>query len=81
MIELGVPVDREKVIAKASQLLDEVDQEDDGVWHAQDAIGSLLQARLICAEEQIDMPPAELARASVAILAPLLAEAARLRWP
>lgn len=81
VIELGVPVDREKVVEEASQLLDEVDQEDDGVWHAQDAIGSLLQARLICAEEQIDMPPAELARASVAILAPLLAEAACLRWP
>ncbi len=73
VIELGVPVDRAKVVDEASQLLDEVDQEDDGVWHAQDAIGSLLQARLICAEEQIEMPPAELTRASVAILAPLLA--------
>ena len=81
VIELGVPVDRAKVVDEASQLLDEVDQEDDGVWHAQDAIGSLLQARLICAEEQIEMPPAELSRASVAILAPLLAQAACLRWP
>ena len=73
--------DRAKVVEEASQFLDEVDQEDDGVWHAQDAIGSLLQARLICAEEQIEMPPPELARASVAILAPLLAQAACLRWP
>lgn len=81
VIELGVPVDRAKVAEEASQFLDEVDQEDDGVWHAQDAIGSLLQARLICAEEQLEMPPAELARASVAILAPLLAQAACLRWP
>jgi hypothetical protein len=63
VIELGVPVDRATVVDEASQLLDEVGQEDDGVWHAQDAIGSLLQARLICAEEQIEMPPAELARA------------------
>jgi hypothetical protein len=81
VIELGVPVDRAPVLEQASQLLDEVDQEDDGMWHAQDAIGSLLQARLICAEEQIEMPPAELARASVTILAPLLAQAACLRWP
>ena len=81
VIELGAPVDRAKVVDEASQLLDEVDQEDDGVWHARDAIGSVLQARLICAEEQIEMPPAELTRASVAILAPLLAQAACLRWP
>jgi hypothetical protein len=81
VIELGVPVDRADVVEEAAQFLDEVDQEDDGVWHAQDAIGSLLQARLICAEEQIDMPADELTRASVAILAPLLAQAACLRWP
>lgn len=81
VIELGVPVDRATVVDEAAQLLHEVDQEDDGVWHAQDAIGSLLQARLICAEEQIEMPPAELVRASVTILAPLLAQAACLRWP
>ena len=81
VIEVGVPVDRAKVVQEASQFLDEVDQEDDGIWHAQDAIGSLLQARLICAEEQVEIPPAELARASVAILAPLLAQAACLRWP
>ncbi|MGO9752144.1 MAG: hypothetical protein ACLP8S_30300 [Solirubrobacteraceae bacterium] len=81
VIELGVPVDRADVVEEAAQFLDEVDQEDDGVWHAQDAIGSLLQARLICAEEQIDMPADELTRASVAIFSPLLAQAACLRWP
>ncbi len=81
VVELGMRVDRPAVVEEASQLLDEVDQEDDGLWHARDAIGSLLQARLICAEERIELAEAELERASVAILAPLLAQAACLRWP
>jgi hypothetical protein len=36
---------------------------------------------LICAEDGIELPSAELERAGVAILAPLLAQAACLRWP
>lgn len=48
-------VDRDSGAAEASEFVDEVEDEDDGVWHAQDAIGSLLQARLICADEQNEM--------------------------
>jgi hypothetical protein len=32
-----------------------------GMLHSADAIGSLLQARLVCAEDQLDLPASELA--------------------
>jgi hypothetical protein len=67
--ELGVVVDRDRVIMEATQFVDEVEEEDDGLWHAADAIGSLLRARLICLEDGIELPRAELERAGVAILA------------
>ena len=79
--DLGVVVDRDGVVAEAMQFIDEVEEEDDDLWHAADAIGSLLQARLIGAEDGIELPSAELERAAAAILAPLLAHAACLRWP
>ena len=79
--DLGVVVDRDGVVTEATQFVDEVEEEDDGLWHAADAIGSLLQARLICAEDGVELPSAELERAGVAILAPLLAQAACLRRP
>lgn len=81
VVELQVVVDRSAVTEMAAQFVDEVEQEDDGIWHAADAIGSLFQARLICAEEGIEMPCAELERSGVAILAPLVAQAACVRWP
>jgi hypothetical protein len=81
VIELRVVVDRGAVIDEAGRFVDEVEEEDDGLWHAADAIGSLLPARSICAEDGIEMPRAELERSGVAILAPLVAQAACVRWP
>jgi hypothetical protein len=61
--------------------LQEVDEEDDGVWHASDALGSLLQAKLLCSEERVELPAGERDQAAAKILGPLLAQAACLRWP
>jgi hypothetical protein len=66
---------------RAAEFLQEVDEEDDGLQHAGDALGSLLQATLVCLEERVALPGAERDRAAVAILSPLVAQAACLRWP
>jgi hypothetical protein len=81
LIELGEPVDREAVLAQAAEFLQEVDEEDDGLGHASGALGSLLQAKLVCLEEQVALPAGERDQAAVAILGPLVAQAACLRWP
>lgn len=75
--ELGEShIDRSAILEEADAFVDEVDDEHDGVLHTADAIGSLLQARLVCAEDQLDLPASELATAAVGILAPLLAQRA-----
>jgi hypothetical protein len=74
--ELGEHVDRDLVLDEADVFVDEVDDEHDGMLHTADAIGSLLQARLVCAEDRLDLPASELATAAVRILAPLLAQRA-----
>jgi hypothetical protein len=51
------------------------------VLHASSALGSLLQVTLICLEERTTLPTAEHDPAAVAILAPLIAQDACLRWP
>jgi hypothetical protein len=81
LVELGEPIDRDAVLAEAAEFLQEVDEEDDGLQHAGDALGSLLQATLVCLEERVALPGAERDRAAVAILSPLVAQAACLRWP
>ncbi len=81
LVELGEPIDRDAVLAEAAEFLHEVDEEDDGLQHAGDALGSLLQAKLVCLEERVALPGAERDRAAVAILGPLVAQAACLRWP
>lgn len=48
LIELGGAIDRGAVLTEAAAFLQEVDEEDDGVMHAGDALGSLLQASLDC---------------------------------
>ena len=48
--------------------------QDDGLMHASEAIASLLRPRLLCAEEQVELPNTELQSAAVGILAPLLAQ-------
>jgi hypothetical protein len=77
--ELGEShIDRDAILDEADGFVDEVDDEHDGMLHTADAIGSLLQARLVCAEDQLDLPASELATAAVGILAPLLAQRARV---
>jgi hypothetical protein len=70
----GSLIDRDAILEEADAFVDEVDDEHDGMLHTADAIGSLLQARLVCAEDQLDLPASELATAAVRILAPLLAQ-------
>jgi hypothetical protein len=73
--ELGESyIDREPILDEADAFVDEVDDEHNGMLHTADAIGSLLQARLVCAEDQLNLPASELATAAVGILAPLLAQ-------
>jgi len=75
--ELGESrLDRDAILDEADAFVDEVDDEHDGMLHTADAIGGLLQARLVCAEDQLDLPASEVATAAVAILAPLLAQRA-----
>jgi hypothetical protein len=81
LIELGQPIDRDAVLAEATAFLQEVDHEDDGIQHASDALGSLLQAKLMCLEERVALPRSERDQAAVKILGPLIAQAACLRWP
>ncbi len=67
--ELGEShIDRDAVLDEADAFVDEVDDEHDGMLHSADAIGSLLQARLVCAEDQLDLPANELATTAVRIL-------------
>src|SRR5450755_3402870 len=58
LIELGQPIARDTILAEAVAFLQEVDHEDDGLQHASDALGSLLQAKLMCLEEQVELPHA-----------------------
>lgn len=81
LIELDQPIDRDAVLTQAAAFLQEVDAEDDGLQHASGALGSLLQAKLMCLEEQVALPSAERDQAAVEILSPLVAQAACLRWP
>ena len=81
LIELDQPIDRDAVLTEAAAYLQEVDHEDDGVQHASGALGSLLQAKLVCLEERVALPGAERDQAAVGILSPLVAQAACLRWP
>jgi len=77
----AVLIDRDAVLTQAAAFLQEVDAEDDGLQHASGALGSLLQAKLMCLEEQVELPSAERDQAAVEILSPLVAQAACLRWP
>lgn len=78
VIDLGLPVDRPAVLAEADEFLQEVEAEDDGLLHATDAITGLFQERL--GDRERASSERELERHAVAILAPLLAQAACLRW-
>jgi hypothetical protein len=74
LLECSGHVDVQRVLSEADGFVDEIADEDDGLVHAAGAIGSLLQARLVCLEEQLQLPNDELADAATAILAPLLAQ-------
>jgi hypothetical protein len=76
---LADQIDETVLLSEASELVDEIADEDNGVVHASDAIGSLLHAQLVCAEDQHQLPDSERAGAAVRILAPLLAQHACLR--
>jgi len=76
VVDLALPIDRPPVIVEAEDYLDEVEAEDNGVAHATDAIAALLDQRLGAGGPQ----GAELGRHAVEILAPLLAQTARLEW-
>ncbi len=79
LVELDAhPVDHERLLGAAAELIDEIDDEDDGLLHASGQIASLLEARQLCAQEQVPLPADELDRATVGILAPLLAQYACL---
>lgn len=78
IVDLGLPVDRAAVIAEADAYLQEVEAEDDGLLHATDAITGLLRAHL--GDRDRAFHEQELEQHAVAILAPLLAQAACLRW-
>jgi hypothetical protein len=69
-------VDELALLAEAEAFVGEVCDEDDGLSHASDALGSLLQAEIVCGEEQVPLPDSERSRAAVKVLAPLLAQAA-----
>ncbi len=75
--ELGESqIDRDLILGEADAFVDEVDDEHNGMLHSADAIGGLLQARLVCAEDELALPASEVAIAAVGILAPLLAQRA-----
>ncbi len=79
LLELDGHLDRDEILAAADGLVDEIDDEDDGLMHAGGAIAGLLRARWLCLEEEIELPRAELESSAVEILAPLLAQYACLR--
>jgi hypothetical protein len=62
------------VLAAADDLIDEIDDEDDGLMHALRAIASLLRSRLPCAEEQSGLARDRVQAAAVDLLDPLLAQ-------
>ena len=76
--ELNLPVDHPAMLVEADAYLQEIEAEDDGLLHATDAITGLLQARL--GDRDRAFSEQELEQHAVAILAPLLAQAACLRW-
>jgi hypothetical protein len=78
LLELEDYVDADELLAAADGLVDEIDDEDDALMHAGGAIASLLRARLLCTEEEVELPSSELASAAIEILAPLLAQYACL---
>jgi len=67
------------LLSEASALVDEIADEDNGVVHASDALGSLLHAQLVGADGPAQLPDSERAGAAVRILAPLLAQHSCLR--
>jgi hypothetical protein len=79
LIELNGHVARRRVLVAADDLIEEIDDEDDGLKHASEAIASLLRLQLLCAEEQVELPNSELQSAAVGILAPPLAQHVRTR--
>ena len=58
LLEQGGHLDRDQILAAADGLLDEIDDEDDGLMQAGSAIASLLRARWLCAEDEIKLPQA-----------------------
>ena len=58
LLEQDGHLDRDEILAAADGLLDEIDDEDDGLMHAGSAIASLLRARWLCAEDEIKLPQA-----------------------
>lgn len=80
VIDLGLPIDREALVAEAGEYLGEVEAEDNGLTHAADAMGVLLEARLSSGTRERPVADCELERSAVEILAPLLAQAACLVW-
>ena len=80
VIGLGLPIDRDALVAEADEYLGEVEAEDNGMTHATDAIGVLLEMLLSSGTHARPVAERELERSAVQILAPLLAQAACLRW-
>jgi hypothetical protein len=69
LLEQDGHLDRDEILAAADGLLDEIDDEDDGLMHAGSAIASLLRARWLCAEDEIKLAQAELETADAPLLA------------
>jgi hypothetical protein len=78
LVDLGLPVHRAAVLAEANDYLEEVEAEDDGLLHATDAISTLLDVNLEGRERLLPQP--KLKHHATRILAPLLAQAACVRW-
>lgn len=70
-------IDQATLLKEASAFVDEIADEDNGIIHTSDALGSLLTPSS-CAEDQHPLPDSEQANAAIRILAPLLAQYARL---
>lgn len=73
---LGDQLDQDALLAEAADFVSEIYDEDDGLLHTSDTLGTLLQAEIVCADEQLPLPDSERANAAVKVLAPLLAQAA-----
>lgn len=78
IVDLGLPVHRPAALAEAHAYLQEVEAEDDGLLHATDSITGPLQARF--GDRGGSSSERDNEHHAVAILAPLLAQAACLRW-